>query len=121
MPRQMRTVAAETKEGVMKRSESEIVSAARNRIARLFGMAVENVRAEYVFGKEIQQVTAKSDFKYGAYDQILHDIRDVADRPTLKRINAGTVEIRTVDDYCKHMFQCYETNEDAVLATLELK
>lgn len=103
----------------MKYSDSEIVLAARQRIARVFGTLVDRVRPEHVFGEGLKS-SGRSDFKYNEYDQMLHDIRDVADRQSLKEIDSGALEIRTVAEYCDHMVRCYHTNEKAVLSALGL-
>jgi hypothetical protein len=102
----------------MRWSDAEIASASRQRIARLFGMHAEDVHPEHVFGKDLRN-RAKPDFRYGALDHILHDIRDVADKKTLADIDAGAFEVRTVEDYCNHMIRCYRTNEKEVAMTLE--
>ena len=103
----------------MKYSDSEIALAARQRIAQVFGMLVERLRPEHVFGEDLKS-SGRSDFKYNEYDQMLHDIRDVADRQSLKQIDSGALEIRTVAEYCDHMVRCYHTNEKAVLSALGL-
>lgn len=103
----------------MKYSDSEIVLAARQRIAHVFGMLVDRVRPELIFGEDLKS-SGRSDFKYNEYDQMLHDIRDVADRQSLKEIDSGALEIRTVAEYCDHMVRCYRTNEKAVLSALGL-
>ena len=51
----------------MKWSDAEITRASRQRIARIFGMLVDDVRPEQVFGRDLRDRT-KSDFKYGAVD-----------------------------------------------------
>jgi hypothetical protein len=103
----------------VKYSDSEIALAARQRIAQVFGMLADEIRSEHVFGEDLKS-REKSDFKYNEYDQMLHDIRDVADRQALKEIDSGALEIRTVAEYCDHMVRCSHTNERAVLSTLGL-
>lgn len=103
----------------MKYSDSEIALAARQRIAKVFGKLADSVRAEHIFGEDLKS-SGRSDFKYNEYDQMLHDIRDVADRQSLKEIDSGALEIRTVAEYCDHMVRCYHTNEKAVLSVLGL-
>ena len=100
-------------------SDTEIADASRARIARVFSVPIQDVRPEHVFGADLQG-RAKSDFSYGPLDHILHDIRDVADGETLKAMNAGAFEIRTVEDYCCHMVRSYKTNRKEVVATLKL-
>lgn len=103
----------------MKYSDSEIVLAARQRIAQVFGMLADRVRPEHIFGEDLRN-SGRSDFKYNKYDQMLHDVHDVADRQSLKEIDSGALEIHTVAEYCDHMVRCYHTNEKAVLSALGL-
>jgi hypothetical protein len=102
----------------MRYSDNEIADAARRRIAWVFG--VDRVKVEQCFGKDLVG-RGKSDFKYGEFNQILNDIRDVADPRTIRDLDSGALEIRTVDDYCNHMMRCYRTNESAVVNTLGLQ
>jgi len=88
-------------------------------MAQVFGMSADGVRPEHVFGEDLRS-SGKSDFKYNEYDQMLHDIRDVADRQSLKEIDSGALEIRTVAEYCDHMVRSYQANEKAVLSALGL-
>jgi hypothetical protein len=110
---------SEMSENQMKYSDSEIALAARQRIAKVFGMLADRIRPEHVFGEDLRS-SGKSDFKYNEYDQMLHDIRDCADRQSLKQIDSGALEVRTVAEYCDHMVRCYQTNEKAVLSALGL-
>jgi hypothetical protein len=103
----------------LKYSDSEIALAARQRIAQVFGTLADRVRPELVFGEDLQS-SGRSDFKYNEYDQMLHDIRDVADRQSLEEIDSGALDVRTVAQYCDHMVRCYRTNEQAVLSALGL-
>lgn len=82
-------------------------------------MLADRVRPELIFGEDLKS-GGRPDFKHNEYDQMLHDIRDVADRQSLKKIDSGALEIRTVAEYCEHMVWCYHTNEKAVLSTLGL-
>lgn len=59
-----------------------------------------------------------SDFRYNELDQVLHDLRDVADREICKELDAGTVLIQTVGDYCEHMVRCYKTKPKDVAMLL---
>ena len=118
-PHQMKTVVAGTERKIMKYSDSEIALAARQKIAKVFGVQADGVRPEYVFGEDLKS-SSRSDFKYNEFDQMLHDIRDVADRQVLKEIDSGALEIRTVAEYCDHMVRCYSTNEKAVTDVLGL-
>ena len=101
----------------MRHSDSEVIDAARRRIAKVFRVSVDSIKDDYVFGEDLTN-SEKSDFKYGELDQILHDVRDVADRQTIKRMNSGQLVIRCVRDYCQHMRSCYQENEREVANTL---
>lgn len=104
----------------MKYSDSEVSSASRQRIARIFQIPIDSVDLEHVFGTDLTS-SGRSDFKYSELDQILHDIRDVADKETIKEINSGALVICTVGDYCDHMLRCYRKNESEVLTVLGLQ
>ena len=44
----------ETKEGCMNWSDTEISDASRERIARVFGVSIQDIRPEHVFGADLQ-------------------------------------------------------------------
>jgi hypothetical protein len=69
------------------------------------------------FGDDLQS-SFVSDWRYNEFDQILHDIRDVAGGEALKALDAGTLVITSVGDFCGHMVRCYETNPRAVETAL---
>ena len=98
-------------------SEQKIRAASRARITRLFGCREGSLRDRDRFDSDLKP-SFKSDFRYNEIDQILHDIRDVADKSNLRELNSGRIEIRTVGDYCDHMVRCYATVPEEVEAVI---
>lgn len=98
----------------------ELRRAAKARIARLFNTEIDAISLEFEFGEHLN-VSFRSDFRANEHDQIYYDIRDAADRDTLKQIESGALVVRTVGDYCEHMVHCFETNRSEVLRILSLK
>jgi hypothetical protein len=75
------------------------------------------LKDEMRFGDDLK-ASFVSDWRHNEFDQVLHDIRDVADAETLRVLDAGTLVIRTVGDFCDHMVRCYKTSPRAVEAAL---
>lgn len=99
-------------------SDEELRQAAKSRIARLFNVDSDTIIASDVaFGEELK-ASFVSSWRDNEFDEILYDIRDVADRQTLKKLNAGSLVIRTVGDYCEHMIRCYHTKPKEVIRVL---
>lgn len=63
-----------------------------------------------VFGKELK-ANFVSDWSANELETIARDIRDVADRQTLKQLEHDHLVIYSVKDYCDHMVHCYGTNQ----------
>lgn len=61
----------------MKHSDGDLALAARQKIAKVFRVQADGLRPEHVFGQDLKS-SGRSDFKYNEFDQMLHDIRDVA-------------------------------------------
>ncbi len=101
--------------------EQSIRAAALARIAQLFSLPASSLKDEMRFGDDLK-ASFVSDWRRNEFDQVLDDIRDVADAETLKALNAGILVITTIGDYCDHMVRCYEANpkaaEDALSASL---
>ena len=97
--------------------EQRIRVAALGKMARLFDLPVSSLREQARFGADLKP-SIVSDWRYNEFDQILHDIRDVADVNVLRELDTGTLEIRTIADYCDHMVRCYQTKPSAVEAAL---
>jgi hypothetical protein len=96
-----------------------IRAAALSRIAQVFKLPTSSLKEEMRFGDDLKP-TFVSDWKYSEFDQLLHDIRDVADAETLKALDAGTLVITTVGDFCDHVAHCYGTNPREVEAVLNV-
>jgi len=103
--------------GIVVPDNQTIRAAALSRIAQVFNLPTSSLKQEMRFGDDLK-ATFLSDWKYNEFDQLLHDIRDVADAETLKALNAGTLVITTVGDFCDHMAHCYRTNSREVEAVL---
>ena len=101
-------------------SDEEIFEAAKKIVAKTFNVSEDTIGLDDEFGKDFQY-SPFSDFKWNEADDILDYIRDAADRSVLKEINAGSLVITTVDDFCKHMVRCYQRNKRKVARLLELQ
>lgn len=99
--------------------EQTIRDAARKRIADIFRLMPDQVSMGAEFDKGLV-CSFVSDWEYNEYDQLLHDVRDVADNATLKKLEKEEQVVRTVGDYCDHMVHCYETNPKEVIWLLGL-
>lgn len=97
--------------------EEELRQYARQRVARVFNLDPLSLPLDFVFGEDLRP-TFVSHFKRNELDKIGDDIEDVADRRILKELEAGSVVIRTVGDYCEHMVRCYRTRPKDVLHVL---
>jgi hypothetical protein len=103
----------------MKVPEQTLRECAFARIAAIFSVQAEQLRDDTKFGEDLKS-TFVSDFRYNELDQVLHDIRDVADRKIIKELNKGLLTICTVGEYCDHMVRCYETMPDEVSRILSI-
>jgi hypothetical protein len=104
----------------MNLSDEELRQAAKLRVANVFKMNPDTLGENAVFGETLK-ASFVSDFKYSELDKIDFDIRDVADKKTLKELGSGTLVIRTVGDYCEHMVRCYRTKPEEVIYVLQIK
>lgn len=98
----------------------EIRGRARARVAKAFGLSANELPLKAEFGKDLD-ASFVSNFRFNEFDRLDFDIRDVADRATLRRLEDGSLMIRTVADYCEHMVACYATNPREVLRLLDLQ
>jgi hypothetical protein len=99
--------------------EATIRDRSRSRVAEVFGLALDALRLEAEFGKDLK-ASFVSDFRHNEFDKIDQDIKDVANRATRKRLASGELVIRTVADYADHMVACYATNPGEVARVLGL-
>lgn len=93
---------------------------ALNRIAAVFNLPIEQLRPEWAFGTDLKS-SFRSDFARNEYDVIADDVRDVADRATLRLINSGKLVVRTVRDYCEFMVKMSLANHREVEFVLTSK
>ncbi|WP_338525131.1 hypothetical protein NUH87_05675 [Pseudomonas batumici] len=100
--------------------EKRIWDAAMRRVAAVFGIALDALRLEQKFGEDLKS-SFVSNFKRNEFDLINDDIYDVVDRKVAKDIASGALVIRTVEDYCRYMVRCYETNPKAVRQVLRIE
>ncbi len=104
-------------------SDDELRLAAKARIARVFNVSPDALSLDAVFGDDLKAsfVSTWKDvltYKDNELDEILYDIRDVANRQTLKKLNNGDLVIRTVGDYCEFMVSGYRTKPKLVIEIL---
>lgn len=99
-------------------TDDQIRAAALSRIARLFGLELTQISMAARFDTAFQ-VSFVSGFRRNEFDKLLDDVRDVADRSVLRRIESGELEIATVGEYCEHMVKCYKSKPDDVAAVLD--
>lgn len=104
----------------MNDSEKIVREFALKRIADVFNVSVEAFSGEAVFGEQLTATRRPGLFKRNEYDSIYDDILDVCYRAKYKEISSGNLVIRSVDDYCDHMIQCYKKNSKDVIATLNI-
>lgn len=97
--------------------EQRIRTASRARICTIFRVSDSALGDQDRFGVDLDS-SFQSYFRYNELDQVLHDIRDVANKSVLAEINSGRREISTVLEYCNHMVLCYETEPDEVEAVI---
>jgi hypothetical protein len=90
-------------------SDEDVRRAAKARVARLFNVDPDTLGLDVVFGEGLE-ASFVSDWKYNEFDQLLHDVRDVADRQTLKALETGDLVIRTVGAYCEYMVRSYRAD-----------
>jgi hypothetical protein len=102
---------------------SEIETAIRRhslqRLASVFKVEIDTLQPGTRFGEDLK-ARPVADFKANEFDIIDGDIKDVADKPLLRAISRGDLEIRTVGDYCDHMVRCYSTKPKDVARLLSL-
>ena len=98
-------------------SDEHVRRVAKERVARLFNVSPDALGLDVVFGEGLE-ASFVSAWKHNEFDQILHDIRDVADRHILKELDAGDLVVRSVGDYCEYMVRCYHTNPKEVISVL---
>lgn len=89
------------------------------RLAKVFGISEASLSNDDRFGHELIAAPA-SDFSTNAFDIIDDDIKDVADRKTIKDMAEGRLTIKTVGDYCDHMVRCSVLNSEEVAHALQL-
>ncbi len=99
--------------------ETLIRQRALQRVASVFKVEAESLPLAARFGKDLKAHPV-SDFKANEFDIIDGDIKDVADKPLLKAMSRGELEIRTVADYCDHMVRCYAVRPKHVAELLSL-
>lgn len=100
-------------------SDDEIRSAARARIAEIFGKDVEAIADSRRFGSDLD-ASFVSDFRHNELDRVDFDIRDAATKEIRQRLDSGEIVIRTVGDYCEHLVRCWRTSPAEVLRILRL-
>jgi hypothetical protein len=93
---------------------------ALERIAAVFNLPVEQLRPEWTFGTDLTS-SFRSDFARNEYDVLGDDVRDVADKPALRLINSGELEIHTVREYCEFMATMSRDNPKEVKFVLTSK
>lgn len=93
---------------------------ALQRIAAVFNLPVEQLRPEWIFGTDLKS-SFRSDFARNEYDVLGDDVRDVADKATLRLINSGELEVRTVREYCEFMAKMSRDNPREVKFVLTPK
>lgn len=103
----------------MSHSDKEIFDASIKKLAEIFKIPIESIQLDYQFGKELD-ASFVSDWSYNELDQVLHDVRDVADRNIIKELEAGNLIIETLEKYCNHMIRCYKTEPKEVIYALGL-
>ncbi len=99
--------------------ETTIRRHALQRLASVFNVYIDALPLGARFGEDLK-ARPVSDFKANEFDIIDGDIKDVADKPLLKAMSRGDLEIRTVADYCDHMVRCYATKPKDVARLLSL-
>ncbi|MCP5214668.1 MAG: hypothetical protein H6995_06660 [Pseudomonadales bacterium] len=87
------------------------------RLSQIFKIPVETLRGEMSFSKDFESRSV-SIFKRNEFDVVLDDIRDVANRKTLTKLDSGSLVIETVDDYINHMVDCYRETPSIVTNVL---
>lgn len=97
--------------------EQRIRAASRARISTIFGISESALRDQDRFGVDLN-ASFRSDFRYNELDQILHDVRDVANKAVLAELNSGRREITTVLEYCNYMVLCYDASPAEVEAVI---
>jgi hypothetical protein len=103
----------------MSEIETTIRRHALQRLAAVFKVEIDSLSPAARFGEGLKARPA-SDFKANEFDIIDGDIKDVADKPLLKAMSRGELEIRTLADYCDHMVRCYATKPKDVARLLSL-
>ena len=103
----------------MNEIETTIRRYALQRLASVFKVDIYTLPLAARFGEDLRARPA-SDFKGNEFDVIDGDIKDVADKPLLKSMSRGELEIRTVADYCDHMVRCYAIKPKDVSRLLSL-
>jgi hypothetical protein len=101
-------------------SKNHICDGSVARIASIFKMSIEDIKFEMKFSSDFK-ASFVSDFRRNEFDHIADDIRDVADRKISKELDAGTLVISTVGDYCEHMVRCHSANPEKVVKLLNLE
>jgi hypothetical protein len=89
------------------------------RLAKVFRVPIESLSLDMRFGEELKAGPV-SHFKENEFDAIDNDIKDVANKQILKDFSRGSLEIRTVANYCDHMVQCYAIKPVEVARLLHL-
>lgn len=100
-------------------SDEDLRRAARTRVAHLFNVSLDALGLDILFGEDLK-ASFVSDWKENEFDKLLYDIRDVADRKTLKKLDSGELVIRTLGEYCEYMVRCYRTKPNEVIRVLHI-
>ena len=98
-------------------SEEQLLTAAKERVARLFYITPDTLDLNFVFGEDLK-ASFTSDWKLNELDHLLEDIQDVADKKAMKELSSGIKVIRTVRDYCEFMVRCYQNKPNEVVRVL---
>lgn len=97
----------------MESKERVVRKAALKRVATIFRLPEAMVDESMVFGEHLN-VSSRSDFRRNEFDIILDDIRDMANKDMIAKIDKGEINVRTVKEYCDYMLVCYLYNHEEV-------
>lgn len=87
------------------------------RLAGVFNVDVSELHDDLDMTTAFKANTVKF-WKRNQFDMILDDVRDAAGKETIKLLNAGKTEIKTVKDYIEFMVLCYKENPKLVMLVL---
>lgn len=98
--------------------DKEIRMLALSRLAKIFSIeGINQLDENAKFGSDLQS-SFISDFRDNELDEILEDVRFVADKEALASINEGVLVIDTVHKYCDHMIASAQSNRKRVMQVL---